>query len=141
MTTDQKINRNEFLKKVGFTGAALFTLYTLDSCTNQSSVTPSNGSTVVLDLTAAANANLKNNGGFVVDSGVVVANFNGSYIAATLTCSHEGNKKITFKNSEWFCTVHGARFSTTGSGLNSEGKGGLTIYKTSLSGNTLTSTT
>ena len=52
MTTEEKISRNDFLKKMGFSGAALFALYTLDSCSNQSSsVTPA-GTTITIDLTA-----------------------------------------------------------------------------------------
>ena len=69
---------------------------------------------------------------------MVVANNNGNYIAATLTCSHEGRKEITFRNGEWYCTAHGARFDTAGKGLNNDGKKGLTVYTTSLSGNILT---
>lgn len=141
MTTEEKISRNNFLKKMGFSGAALFALYTLDSCSNQSSsVTPA-GTTITIDLTATANAKLKTAGGYIINNGVVIANYNGNYIAATLTCSHEGEKQITFKSNEWYCTAHGARYSPTGTGLNSEGRNGLTTYKTSLSGNTLTITT
>jgi cytochrome b6-f complex iron-sulfur subunit len=140
MNQEEKINRNEFLKKIGFSGAALFAIYTLDSCTNDSAVTPA-GTTITLDLTTTANAKLKTSGNYVINNGVVIANNNGTYIAATLTCSHEGKQEITFKNGEWYCTAHGARFSTTGSGLNTEGKKGLTIYKTTLTGNILTLTT
>ncbi len=139
MTTTEKIDRNGFLKQLGFAGASLFALYTLDSCKNESAVTPSGN--ITIDLSSAANAALKNNGGFVVNSGVVIANFNGSYIAATLTCSHEQQKQITFKNNEWYCTAHGARYTPTGTGLNSEGRNNLTIYKTSLSGTIITVTT
>jgi cytochrome b6-f complex iron-sulfur subunit len=140
MNQEEKIDRNEFLKKIGFSGAALFTLYTLDSCTNDSTVTPS-GTVITIDLTASANAALKTSGGYVINNGVVIANNNGTYIAATLTCSHEGETKVTFRSGEWYCTAHGARFSTTGGGLNTEGKKGLTVYKTNLTGTTITITT
>ncbi len=137
MTTQEKINRNEFLKKIGFSGAALFTLYTLDSCQNESNtVNPTAG--VTLNLNDAVNAGLKTSGGFVVTNGIVVANSNGSYIAATVTCSHEGNNAITFRNNEWTCSVHGARFSTDGKGLNTVARNGLRIYTTTLNGTTLT---
>lgn len=138
MNLEEKISRNEFLKKLGFTGASLFALYTLESCVNETGVTPSGSAT--LDLSLPINAALKNNGGYVITNNIVVAKFNGEYIAATLTCSHEGRTQISFKNNEWYCSAHGARFDTAGKGLNSEGKKGLGIYKTSLSGNILTVT-
>ncbi len=141
MTQDEKISRNQFLKKVGFSGAALFALYTLDSC-SKAGVTPvALSGPVVLDLNAVANANLKKDGGYVITNDVIVARVNATtYIAATLVCSHEGLREMTFKNNEWFCTAHSARFDQTGKGLNSEAKSGLTIYKTTLSGTTLTVT-
>lgn len=135
MNQEQKINRNDFLKQMGFAGASLFAVYTLESC-GTTDVTPAGG--ITLDLAAASNAALKNNGGYVITQGLVVANNNGNYIAATLTCSHEDLKKMVFKNGEWYCTEHAARFTIAGKGLNSEGSKGLKVYTTSLNGNTLT---
>ena len=138
MNQQEKIKRNEFLKKLGFSGAALFALYTLDSCQNESNVAPLAGD-ITVDLADAANAQLKTNGGYVIKNGVVIARVNATtYIAATLTCSHEGKTQITFKNNEWYCTAHGARFDQTGKGLNTEGKKGLKIYQTTLLNSTLT---
>lgn len=138
MTQQEKIKRNEFLKKLGFSGAALFALYTLDSCQNESNVAPLTGD-ITVDLTDASNAQLKTNGGYVIKNGVVIARVNATtYIAATLTCSHEGKTQITFRNNEWYCTAHGARFDQAGKGLNTEGKKGLKVYQTTLSNTTLT---
>ncbi|UTA66827.1 ubiquinol-cytochrome c reductase iron-sulfur subunit [Emticicia sp. 21SJ11W-3] len=140
MKLQEKINRNQFLKQVGFTGTALFALYTASSCKNETGVTPISSNGITIDLTDAAYANLKKEGGYVIKSGIVIARYNGNYVAATLTCSHEGRQQITFQNKEWYCTAHGARFDTSGKGLNSEGRAGLTVYKTAVSGNTLTIT-
>ena len=138
MTQQEKIKRNEFLKKLGFSGAALFALYTLDSCQNESNVAPLTGD-ITVDLADASNAQLKTNGGYVIKNGVVIARVNATtYIAATLTCSHEGKTQITFRNNEWYCTAHGARFDQAGKGLNTEGKKGLKVYQTTLSNTTLT---
>lgn len=138
MNQQEKIKRNEFLKKLGFSGAALFALYTLDSCQNESNVAPLAGD-ITVDLADASNAQLKTNGGYVIKNGVVIARVNATtFIAATLTCSHEGKTQITFKNNEWYCTAHGARFDQTGKGLNTEGKKGLKIYQTTLLNSTLT---
>jgi nitrite reductase/ring-hydroxylating ferredoxin subunit len=141
MKLQEKISRNTFLKQLGFTGTALFALYTTESCVNEAAgVTPIPSGGLTLDLTDATYANLKKEGGYIIKSGIVVARYNGNYIAATLTCSHEGRQQISFQSNQWYCSAHGARFDTTGKGLNSEGKKGLTVYQTSLSGNTLTIT-
>lgn len=138
MNQQEKIKRNEFLKKLGFSGASLFALYTLDSCQNESNVAPLTGD-ITVDLADASNAQLKTNGGYVIKNGVVIARVNATtYIAATLTCSHEGKNQIVFKSNEWYCTAHGARFDQTGKGLNTEGKKGLKIYQTTLLNSTLT---
>lgn len=104
-------------------------------------VTPDVNGTVdfTLDLTDAANANLSNNGGYVVvDNAVVVGRANdGGYVAATRTCSHEPRKEVRLRNDEWYCTAHGARFGLNGGGLNGNGRNGLKIYKTELNGNML----
>ena len=93
----------------------------------------------IVELREAIAAKLKTENALTYPaSGVVVAkDSSGNYVAATQTCTHEGNKQITLKNNEWYCTAHGARFSLSGSGLNSEGSKGLTIYKTALTGTTL----
>lgn len=141
MEIQEKINRNKFLKQLGFTGAALFALYTTESCKNEAAgVTPISSNGLTLDLTDSAFANLKKEGGYIIKSGIVVARYNGNYIAATLTCSHEGRQQIIFQNNQWYCTAHGAKYDTSGKGLNSEGRAGLTVYHTALSGNTLTIT-
>ena len=136
MDVKHRITRNNFLKKIGFTGASLFAIYSLESCLNEGNITPSGPFTI--DLSNATYAKLKTIGEFVVVNSVVVANNNGTYIAATLRCSHEGLNQITFNNQEWFCTAHGARFNAVGKGLNSNGSKGLTVFKTSIVGDILT---
>ena len=141
-TKADKINRHEFLRKLGFAGTALAAVYFgthLQSCTNDRvNPVPTN---LTLDLTASENAALKTNGGYVIKEGVVIAKSNtGAYIAATLTCSHEGKNQITYKTDHYYCTAHGAKYDNAGKGLNSEGKKGITVYTTSLTDNILTIT-
>ncbi|TDE15257.1 Rieske 2Fe-2S domain-containing protein [Dyadobacter psychrotolerans] len=91
-----------------------------------------------IDLTTTSNAALLKVGGYLVKSGIVVAqSSSGVLVAATQTCSHEPKKAIIFNKTEFYCTQHGARFSLTGSGLNTYGKNGLTIYKVATDGNTV----
>lgn len=137
---NEKISRNQFLKSLGLGGAALVAVYcsstALSSCTNEG-VSPSPVTSFTVDL--SANAALKNTGGFIVQNGVVIANVgSGKYVAVTQTCSHEGRKQVTFQNGEFYCTAHGARFDTTGKGLNANGKAGIKVYTTTVNGNTLT---
>lgn len=136
MKLKEKISRNNFLRQIGFGGASLMAIYGLDSCLNENSISPAGDLTI--DLTTAQYAKLKTSGTYMVVNKIVVANYNGSYIAATLTCSHEGKNQIIFQNKEWYCTAHGARFDSAGKGLNSNGGKGLTVYQTALLGDILT---
>jgi len=91
-----------------------------------------------MDLAEAAAISLKNNGGYLIKNNIVVArNLAGNYVAATVVCSHEQRKDVIFRNNEFYCTAHGARFDLTGKGLNTDGRNGLKIYKTSLAGSIL----
>jgi len=146
---NEKINRMEFLKSLGFKGASLFAVYCaasgLSSCVNES-MDPSDtsgtgGSTaneLSLDLTSSSYSKLNTVGNYVIVNSIVVARVSSSTFAAvTQVCSHEGKKKVYFVNGEFYCPEHGARFSTTGSGLNSTGSKGLKTYRTELAGTIL----
>lgn len=132
------MNRLHFLKALGLSGSALMAVLT--AC-QRDEVTPAGQVGPVdfeLDLTDPANGPLARVGGYVVQQGVVVARAKlNQFVAVTQTCSHEGLKQITFRYGQFFCTAHGARFDENGRGLNQEGKRGLTVYKTDLTGNRL----
>lgn len=140
---NEKISRHQFLRNLGLGGAALVAVYcsgtALTSCTNEGSIAPIPSGGLTLDLTAPANAALKNSGGYVVQNNIVVANVgSGKYVAVTHICSHEQKKEVIFQNNEFYCTAHGARFDTTGKGLNGNGSKGLTVYTATLAGDILT---
>lgn len=91
-----------------------------------------------IDLTSATYAKMKTIGTYVIVNNIVIAlSKSNTYVAATVTCSHEPKKRIIYSNNEWYCTDHGARFSLTGLGLNSNGKKGLAVYKVATDGTTL----
>jgi cytochrome b6-f complex iron-sulfur subunit len=124
-------------------GAALVAVYcsgtALTSCTNEGTIAPALSSGLTLDLTAAANAALKNVGGYTVQNSIVVVNVGGSnYVAVTHICSHDQKKEVIFQNNEFYCTAHGARFDLTGKGLNGNGSKGLTVYTATLASDILT---
>jgi cytochrome b6-f complex iron-sulfur subunit len=126
------MTRKEFLSSLGIGAAFVLTTNCLQSCKSEA-VSPAD---FTLNLDDAANANLKTNGGYIISNNAVVARTTtGSYVAATVICSHEGEKKVYYKKSSniFECTSHGAQFDLNGKGLNSNGNKGLTIFSTELS--------
>ncbi|MFT4665586.1 MAG: nitrite reductase/ring-hydroxylating ferredoxin subunit [Polaribacter sp.] len=132
------MNRKEFLGKIGIGAAFALTSTCLGGCYKDNAITPTGPVDFALDLTQSSNGNLRENGGYIIKDRVVVAQTEtGEYVAATQLCSHEDKYKVVFKNNEWFCTDHDARFGLDGSGLNTNGSKGLTIYQTELNGDIL----
>lgn len=128
------MTRKEFLGKIGIGAAFVLTASCLGSCTKDAG----NAVDFILDLNDSANAALQNTGGYIIKNQVVVAKAeDGNYYAATQICSHEGEVKVIFRNNEYYCTAHGAKFDLQGSGLNNDAQKGLTIYNTTLSGTQL----
>lgn len=141
MEISEKLSRNEFLKSMGLKGAALVAVYcageALTACSNQG-VTPSGPVDFTVDLASSANAALTKVGGYLIQNTTVVAQVSqGIYVAVTQICSHEGQRQVIYQNGEFYCNAHGARFSTAGKGLNSNGSHGLTVYTAQLSGTSL----
>lgn len=151
------MDRKEFLKTIGAGAAFALTFSCLGGCTNDNGdVFPDETSSengtgtgngtgtsalLTIDLAATSSNALKKNGGYLIKKNIVVAkDLSGNYVAATNLCSHEQRRKVVFKNGEYYCTDHGARFDVSGRGLNNDGRGGLRTYKTSLEGNILTIT-
>jgi cytochrome b6-f complex iron-sulfur subunit len=138
---ENKMKRHEFLKSLGLKGASLLAVYcgasALSSCQNES-VSPASNVDFTLDLTNAAYSKLNTAGNYVIYNGVVVARVSSTTFAAvTQVCSHEGRPNVIYSGSGFYCTVHGATYSTTGSGTNSTGSRGIQAYQTALSGTSL----
>lgn len=132
------MDRREFFEKAGLGAAIALAVTCAQSCAD--STTPSGPVDFTLDLSQAAYSKLLTKGNYVIANSCVVAFGNdGNYYAATVVCSHEGERQVIYDktNDNYYCTAHGARYSKTGAGLNSTGSNGLTIYKTSLSGTML----
>lgn len=144
------MNRLEFLKSLGFKGASLMAVFcaagALQSCLNESmdpatSNTGGSGSTssFTLDLSTAAYSALNTVGKYVVANRIVIARISDTAFAAvTQVCSHEGKVKVYYRSGEFYCPEHGARFDTSGKGLNGNGSRGLRTYATELNGSILT---
>lgn len=141
---NEKISRMEFLKSLGFKGASLLAVYcgasAVTSCINEAG-DPANGPTGVdftLDLADSANASLLKTGGYLIVNNIVIARVSAdAFAAVTQVCSHENKSKIIYRNQEFYCPEHGARYTQEGKGLNSEGKRGVRAYNTEFSGTSL----
>jgi cytochrome b6-f complex iron-sulfur subunit len=138
---ENKIKRLEFLKSLGFKGASLLAVYcgvsSLSSCKNES-VTPSSNVDFSLDLTTATNSKLNTTGNYVIANGIVIARISSTdFAAVTQVCSHENRPNVIFSNGGFYCTQHGATFTTTGVGTNANGSRGIQAYKTALTGTSL----
>ncbi len=132
------MKRKEFIEKLGLGAAFVLTSTCLGSCSKDGTHRPTDPVDFTLSLNDPAISNLTLDGGYILHEGVVVArDMNGNYVAATVICSHEGLREIVFRDNEWFCTAHDARFELDGEGLNSNGSGGLTVYNTELVGTDL----
>ena len=143
MKKKEVINRKQFLSKLGLgTGAimATYCLGSLSSCDDEDDDYIGGEVDFTLDLDESAYDALNALGGFMSINKVVIANVSeGTFVAVTQICSHQGAENITFRslNNDFYCTQHGAIFDLDGKGLNSTGSKGILIYNTSLSGTLL----
>lgn len=137
--TAESMNRLEFLKQLGLSGSALVAFYcagTLSSC-SKSSPSPAAPLTadITLDLTSATYAGLTTIGGYAYTGSILVAHIkDGSYIALSKVCTHEGTTVEYIASSNTiYCPNHGARFNTTGAVTQGPASRSLTQYKATLS--------
>ncbi|WP_020601519.1 Rieske (2Fe-2S) protein [Spirosoma spitsbergense] len=151
--TTTSINRAAFLRSLGMSAAALSALY-FQGCTKSDSVvadptdgTDSAGVAVgntnpgtgkidfTLDLTRPENAKLKTAGQFVTVGGVVVANTkNGTYVAISNECTHDGGPLwYRISQDDFRCPWHGGLFNTDGSVKMAPPRTAEQLYKTTLS--------
>jgi len=130
------MDRKEFLTLTGMSVGA-FVLATCGMGCKKEEESPSKDFT--LDLNAPANAALKNNGGSLVNDGIIVARTNnGNYIAVASACTHQGSTiNYEVANSRFKCPNHGAVFNETGAVVSGPASKALTQYKTELSNNVL----
>lgn len=137
------MTRQEFLKLAGFGAAAAVALPAclagglVTSCRedDDAPIAPSN-----VDFTVdVSSGNLSTNGGFLVKQGIVIARTNtGSFLAVSSACTHEGTGvNYNASANNFVCPNHNAEFSSTGTVTKGPATKNLTLYKTSLSGNTL----
>jgi cytochrome b6-f complex iron-sulfur subunit len=141
----EKMNRLEFLKKMGLSGASLMAVYcgvTMSSCKNEDATPAATTKTATYDITSVSSGALKTVGGFHIDNtnNIVIANTKSKgYVVVTLICTHEGQKQVKYSTDKFSCTAHGATFDDSGKNL-SVAPSPLKTYAVTQAGNILTVT-
>lgn len=138
------MDRKEFLAQMGLTSAAIFMGTCLGGCSKDDggggNAPPApTGVNFTINLSDAANAPLATPGGYIYNSGIIIARtLADQYIAVSQRCTHEGFT-VVFEgtNNRFYCPNHGSTFSTTGSVNNGPAGAPLTRYNTALTGSSL----
>ncbi len=131
------MNRKEFLSQVGMGAALLLVPSCIGGLTGCKKDNPA---ATPVDFTLDVSTGpLASNGGYLVQSGVIVARTNsGNYIAVSAACTHEGTQvNYVASNNNFVCPNHGAKFKSAGSVTQGPANNSLTQYNTSLSGSNL----
>ncbi|HAQ53040.1 MAG TPA: (2Fe-2S)-binding protein, partial [Flavobacteriaceae bacterium] len=116
------MERKEFMKSIGQGAALTLTFSCLSGCleaengmADQALIPDANGVLFSIDLNSSEGQTLKSPGDYIIKNTVVIAvNQQGKYVAATQVCSHKTLKQVIFRNDEFYCKEHGARFTQQG---------------------------
>ena len=126
------MTRYEFLKSMGFTGAALMAALTscikqedtyipvaridANSATSTTPVLPATPTTNISSITNPilkidlATSTIKTVGSYLIQSNIVVAQVSaGAYVAVTNLCTHEPKRQVYYSDGSFFCSAHGAQ--------------------------------
>jgi cytochrome b6-f complex iron-sulfur subunit len=150
----ENMNRGEFLKSLGLSSSALMAFYCLGTATSCSSTenpaplgntnptgttNTSNKIDFTLDLSTADYKTLKTEGEFVYKDKIIVANTKGgNYVALSKACTHaSADIKYRLTENDFWCSLHGSEFNTSGSVKKSPATSALNVYKTELKGDKL----
>jgi cytochrome b6-f complex iron-sulfur subunit len=138
------MDRKEFLAQLGLSSAAIFAGACLAGCSKDDGgsgggVTPPANVDFTINLADSANAALNTAGGFIYQSGIIIARtLSDTYLAVAQACTHEGTTVVWQSgNNRFFCPNHGSTFSTTGAVTNGPAGSALRRYNTSLTGTNL----
>ena len=147
-------SRRKFLEKAGLaTVVSTFGISFFTSCVSSEepddTTTPPNptaptgitisGNTVQVNLTIQNK--LAASGGWllITSAKTLVANLNGAYVALTSVCTHsQCSDNWSFTNNQFTCNCHTSIFDTAGNVVQGPARLPLDVYKTSVSGSTLT---
>ena len=138
------MKRRDALQRIVLAGGTvLFIPPALLSCSEEGDVDTggNNGNNdLKINMDESAYSALKNAGGFVVASGVIVANSDGNnYVALSSICTHQAcTVGYSVQNNNFPCPCHGSVFNSNGSVANGPATQPLKQYMVTKDGNVLT---
>ncbi|GAB3891631.1 Rieske (2Fe-2S) protein [Larkinella knui] len=135
-TIHPSLDRRTFFSLVGTSIGAIVLSNCLSSCSAPAdgvAPAPTGGNTgLTLNLNDAANAKLKQNGGFMYKNGMIIARTkDGSFIAVSQVCTHAGvTVEFDAAGNRIHCPGHGSNFKNDGSVINGPAGSPLKTFKT-----------
>jgi cytochrome b6-f complex iron-sulfur subunit len=132
------MTRNEFFSILGIGTTAVLLGKALESCSKNSASSNASSTDFTINLTSSSYSVLKDDGSYVYDNNIIIANVGGSnYVALSQICTHAGCK-VSFDGSSTFpCPCHGSVFDLNGNVIHGPAVLPLKKYNTQLSGNSL----
>jgi len=129
------MDRKEFLSSLGFSAASLMITSCLGSCKKSGTNAPTVDFTI--DISQSPYDVLVIVGNAVSKDGVIIAKtLAGDIIAVAQACTHEGiNVTFQANNNRFYCSGHGATFSTTGAVTKGPASSPLKQYTVTVNGN------
>lgn len=131
------MDRKTFVKLTGLALGTILSAGCFPGCEDEDS---SNNASAKVDFNINLDdpkySSLKNNGGFVIVNDILIAKtLEGTYVAVSAKCTHEG-KQITFRptNNDFHCPSHDSIFSLQGKRMSGPAKKDLIQYKVEVNG-------
>lgn len=139
------MKRSEFVKNLALGSVSLFVVPTAFTSCEKEDPDPGNGdpdpgenSLLELDLGDPNYSSLTSEGGFVIESEVIVINTGDNYLALSSRCTHQGcTVSYNHGSSQLPCPCHGSSFSTSGAVLQGPALTPLTKYTVEQNGDIL----
>jgi cytochrome b6-f complex iron-sulfur subunit len=138
------MKRREALQRIVLAGGIVLIIPSaLLSCSEEGGMDPggNNGNNdLVINMDDSHNSALKNAGGFVVVSGIIIANTGGdNYVALSSICTHQAcTVGYSVQNNNFPCPCHGSVFNSNGSVAVGPATQPLKQYTVTKDGNVLT---
>lgn len=138
------MKRRDALQRIVLAGGTVLLIPTaLLSCSEDGAMDPgaNNGNNeLTINMDESAYSALKNAGGYVVVSGIIIVNTDGdNYVALSSTCTHQGcTVGYSVQNNNFPCPCHGSVFNSNGSVANGPATQPLKQYTVTKNENVLT---
>ena len=142
------MDRKEFLSQLGMGAAGLVLFGCMGGCEKETVPAAPTNVNITLDMTTTAYAKLLTPGQFAYTSnGIIVALTIGTttnpskYLAVSQYCTHQGvTVEFLSGSSNFYCTAHNSRFSSTGAVMSGPAGSALKQYTVVQTDNILTIT-